>query len=152
MDLITLNLSVKLALIFSGVYLWVVMLTGVWKYVQISRSELARAHYYVDIAHRSSLLYAPASLILAVMAYCSSFQEIINLLCVIVNLVFFSFSIASYVLHGWLKDTTNQFKQPHQLGAVHLPKILLRLAMILLVIGEIFATGILLLGMIKGLL
>ena len=151
MDLITLNLSVKLALIFSGVYLWVGMLTGVWKYVQISRSELARAHYYVDIAHRSSLLYAPASLILAVMAYCSSFQEIINLLCVIVNLVFFSFSIASYVLHGWLKDTTNQFKQPHQLGAVHLPKILLRLAMILLVIGEIFATGILLLGMIKGL-
>ncbi len=152
MDLITLNLSVKLALIFSGVYLWVGMLTGVWKYVQISRSELARAHYYVDIAHRSSLLYAPASLILAVMAYCSSFQEIINLLCVIVNLVFFSFSIPSYVLHGWLKDTTNQFKQPHQLGAVHLPKILLRLAMILLVIGEIFATGILLLGMIKGLL
>lgn len=152
MDLITLNLSVKLALIFSGVYLWVGMLTGVWKYVQISRSELARAHYYVDIAHRSSLLYAPASLILAVMAYCSSFQEIINLLCVIVNLVFFSFSIASYVLHGWLKDTTNQFKQPHQLGAVHLPKILLRLTMILLVIGEIFATGILLLGMIKGLL
>lgn len=152
MDLITLNLSVKLALIFSGVYLWVGMLTGVWKYVQISRSELARAHYYVDIAHRSSLLYAPASLILAVMAYCSSFQEIINLLCVIVNLVFFSFSIASYVLHGWLKDTTNQFKQPHQLGAVHLPKILLRLAMILLVIGEIFATGIFLLGMIKGLL
>lgn len=152
MDLITLNLSVKLALIFSGVYLWVGMLTGVWKYVQISRSELARAHYYVDIAHRSSLLYAPASLILAVMAYCSSFQEIINLLCVIINLVFFSFSIASYVLHGWLKDTTNQFKQPHQLGAVHLPKILLRLTMILLVIGEIFATGILLLGMIKGLL
>ncbi|WP_287906346.1 hypothetical protein [Acinetobacter sp.] len=151
MEVVNLSLSVKLAVIFSGIYLWVGMLTGVWKYVQISRSELARAHYYVDIAHRSSLLYAPASLILAVMAYCSSFQEIINLLCVMVNLVFFSFSIASYILHGWLKDTTNQFKQPHQLGSVHLPKILLRLAMILLVIGEIFATGVLLLGMIKGL-
>ncbi|MFW1800335.1 hypothetical protein ACG9YX_09905 [Acinetobacter nematophilus] len=151
MEVVNLSLSVKLAVIFSGIYLWVGMLTGVWKYVQISRSELARAHYYVDIAHRSSLLYAPASLILAVMAYCSSFQEIINLLCVMVNLVFFSFSIASYVLHGWLKDTTNQFKQPHQLGNVHLPKTLLRLAMILLVIGEIFATGALLLGMIKGL-
>lgn len=151
MEVVNLSLSVKLAVIFSGIYLWVGMLTGVWKYVQISRSELARAHYYVDIAHRSSLLYAPASLILAVMAYCSSFQEIINLLCVMVNLVFFSFSIASYVLHGWLKDTTNQFKQPHQLGNVHLPKTLLRLAMILLVIGEIFATGVLLSGMIKGL-
>lgn len=151
MEVVNLSLSVKLAVIFSGIYLWVGMLTGVWKYVQISRSELARAHYYVDIAHRSSLLYAPASLILAVMAYCSSFQEIINLLCVMVNLFFFSFSIASYVLHGWLKDTTNQFKQPHQLGNIHLPKTLLRLAMILLVIGEIFATAVLLLGMIKGL-
>ncbi|MCX5467482.1 hypothetical protein [Acinetobacter nematophilus] len=151
MEVVNLSLSVKLAVIFSGIYLWVGMLTGVWKYVQISRSELGRAHYYVDIAHRSSLLYAPASLILAVMAYCSSFQEIINLLCVMVNLFFFSFSIASYVLHGWLKDTTNQFKQPHQLGNIHLPKTLLRLAMILLVIGEIFATGVLLLGMIKGL-
>lgn len=151
MDLIALNLSVKLALIFSGVYLWVGMLTGVWKYVQISRSELARAHYYVDIAHRSSLLYAPATMILALMAYCSDWNGTINLLCVVINLIFFSFSIASYVLHGWLKDTTNQFKQPHQLGSMQLPKILLRLAMVLLVVGEVVATGILLLGMIKGL-
>jgi hypothetical protein len=151
MDLINLSLSVKLALIFSGVYLWVGMLTGVWKYVQISRSELARAHYYVDIAHRSSLLYAPATLILAMMAYCSSWDESINLFCVVINLIFFSFSIASYVLHGWLKDTTNQFRQPHQLGTVHLPKMLLRLAMILLVIGEIVATGVLLFGMVEGL-
>ncbi|MDR0238169.1 hypothetical protein [Acinetobacter sp.] len=151
MDLIALNLSVKLALIFSGIYLWVGMLTGVWKYVQISRSELARAHYYVDIAHRSSLLYAPATMILALMAYCSDWNETINLLCVVINLIFFSFSIASYVLHGWLKDTTNQFKQPHQLGSMQLPKILLRLAMVLLVVGEVVATGILLLGMIKGL-
>ncbi|KAF1013714.1 MAG: hypothetical protein GAK29_04694 [Acinetobacter bereziniae] len=151
MDLIALNLSVKLALIFSGIYLWVGMLTGVWKYVQISRSELARAHYYVDIAHRSSLLYAPATMILALMAYCSDWNGTINLLCVVINLIFFSFSIASYVLHGWLKDTTNQFKQPHQLGSMQLPKILLRLAMVLLVVGEVVATGILLLGMIKGL-
>ena len=60
--------SVSLAIIFSGVFLWVGMLTGVWKYYQIRHSEQARAHYYVDIAHRSSLLYAPASLIIAVLA------------------------------------------------------------------------------------
>ena len=50
---------------------------------------------------------------------------------------FFSFSILSYVLHGWLKDTTNQFRQPHQMGRWHLPKWMLSSAMIFLVIGEI---------------
>ena len=151
MDLMSLTLAVKLALLFSGIFLFVGMLTGVWKYVQISQSELARAHYYVDIAHRSSLLYAPATLILAVMAYFSIWSEKVNLFFIITNLIFFSFSIASYVLHGWLKDTSNQFKQPHQLGKIQLPKIILRIAMILLVIGEISATAGLLLGMYIGL-
>ncbi len=151
MDLMSLTLAVKLALLFSGIFLFVGMLTGVWKYVQISQSELARAHYYVDIAHRSSLLYAPATLILAVMAYFSIWSEKVNLFFIITNLIFFSFSIASYVLHGWLKDTSNQFKQPHQLGKIQLPKIILRIAMILLVIGEIGATAGLLLGMYMGL-
>ena len=151
MDLVTLSLAVKIALLFSGIYLLVGMLTGVWKYYQISRSAQSRAHYYVDIAHRSSLLYAPATLILAVMAYCSVWSESTNLAFILINIFFFSFSIASYVLHGCLKDTTNQFKEPHQLGQFHLPKILLRLAMILLVIGEVVATAGLLLGMFKAL-
>lgn len=42
--------AVQLAIVFSGVFLWIGMLTGVWKYWQIRRSELSRAHYYVDIA------------------------------------------------------------------------------------------------------
>lgn len=151
MDVVVLPISVKLALLFSGIYLWVGMLTGVWKYYQISRSDLARAHYYVDIAHRSSLLYAPATLILAVMAYYSIWSESVNFAFVAINLIFFTFSIASYVLHGFLKDTTNQFKEPHQLGKMQLPKILMRMAMVLLVIGEVGATAGLLLGMFKGL-
>lgn len=151
MDVEQLQYSVKLAIIFSGIYLWVGMLTGVWKYYQISRSELARAHYYVDIAHRSSLLYAPATLILAVLAYFSVLPEWLNLTFVVINLIFFSFSILSYILHGWLKDTSNQFKQPHQMGKWQLPKWTLRTAMVLLVIGEIVATGGLLLGSCYGL-
>ncbi|WP_296284947.1 hypothetical protein [uncultured Acinetobacter sp.] len=151
MDIGLLPISVKLALLFSGIYLWVGMLTGVWKYYQISRSDLARAHYYVDIAHRSSLLYAPATLILAVMAYCSVWAESVNFSFVAINLIFFTFSIVSYVVHGFLKDTSNQFKEPHQLGKMQLPKILMRMAMVLLVIGEVGATAGLLLGMFKGL-
>ncbi|MFW1754733.1 hypothetical protein [Acinetobacter wanghuae] len=140
------SLAVKLAVIASGAYLWIGMLTGVWKYLQIARSPQARAHYYVDIAHRSSLLYAPASLILAVLAYYSLFDEWLNLLCVILNIAFFSFSIGAYILHGVLKDTTNQFKEPHQLGRFQLPRILMRLAMYALIIAELGGTGLLLLG------
>lgn len=151
MDIESLNQSVSLAIIFSGVFLWVGMLTGVWKYYQIRQSEQARAHYYVDIAHRSSLLYAPASLILAVLAFFSVWAQGLNLIFVLINLFFFSFSILSYVLHGWLKDTSNQFKQPHQMGRWHLPKWMLSSAMIFLVIGELGATAGLLLGAIMGL-
>ena len=116
-----LALAVKIAIIFSGIFLWIGMFTGVWKYWQIRQSPQSRAHYYVDIAHRSSLLYAPATLILAVLAYYSDLSSAMNLICVLVNIVFFSFSIAAYMLHGFLQDTTNQFKQPHQLvGFIYL--------------------------------
>lgn len=146
MDGLQLELSVRLAIVFSGIFLWVGMLTGVWKYLQIRQSEQSRAHYYVDIAHRSSLLYAPASLILAVLSYFSAWTELWNLMFVVLNLIFFSFSVLSYILHGLLKDTTNQFRTPHQMGRFHLPTWMMTFAMLLLVLAEVGATGILLLG------
>lgn len=146
-----LALAVKIAIIFSGIFLWIGMFTGVWKYWQIRQSPQSRAHYYVDIAHRSSLLYAPATLILAVLAYYSDLSSAMNLICVLVNIVFFSFSIAAYMLHGFLQDTTNQFKQPHQLGRFHLPGSLISLAMLGLIIAELGGTGILLYGALSGL-
>ena len=140
------SIAMKLAILFSGVYLWLGMLTGVWKYWQIRHSTQARAHYYVDIAHRSSLLYASASLILAVLAEFSIWSDLWNLTFVVILLIFLSASILSYVLHGYLKDTTNQFKVPHQLGKKVLPRTMMALAMVLLVVGELFATGMLVLG------
>ena len=146
-----LALAVKIAIIFSGIFLWIGMFTGVWKYWQIRQSPQSRAHYYVDIAHRSSLLYAPATLILAVLAYYSDLSSAMHLICVLVNIVFFSFSIAAYMLHGFLQDTTNQFKQPHQLGRFHLPGSLMSLAMLGLIIAELGGTGVLLYGAFSGL-
>ena len=49
-------------------------------------------------------------------------------------------------MHGFLQDTTNQFRQPHKLGKLSLPVWMMRCAMLLLVIGEIVATGGLLWG------
>lgn len=151
MEAENLTQAVAWVVLFSGIFLWVGMLTGVWKYYQIRHSAQARAHYYVDIAHRSSLLYAPASLIIAILAYFSVWSDGLNFTFVLINLFFFSFSILSYVLHGWLKDTTNQFKQPHQMGRWHLPKWMLSSAMTFLIIGELGATAGLLLGTMIGL-
>ena len=151
MQLMELELAVKIAVIFSGIFLWIGMLTGVWKYWQIRQSPQSRAHYYVDIAHRSSLLYAPATLILAMLAYCSVLPSMVNLICVLINILFFSFSIAAYMLHGFLQDTTNQFKQPHQLGEFHLPGSLMTLAMLGLIVAELGGSGILLYGAFAGL-
>ena len=150
MDYTQFDLATKLGILFSGIFLWVGMLTGVWKYLQIRKSAQSRAHYYVDIAHRSSLLYAPATLILAVMAEISALNDQINLLAISVNIGFFSFSILSYILHGFLQDTTNQFRAPHQIGQFHLPKILMTLAMLALVIAELGGTIVLLWGTYLG--
>lgn len=140
------SLAVRLSILFSGLYLWVGMLTGLWKYWQIQKSAQARAHYYVDIAHRSSLLYAPATLILAVLAFFSIWSDSLNLFFVVINLFFFSFSILSYVLHGFLQDTQNQFRQPHQLGKRSITPWMMKVAMWALVVAELGATAALLLG------
>lgn len=143
-----LNTATQFAIVFSGIFLWIGMLTGVWKYYQIRHTEFARAHYYVDIAHRSSLLYAPASLILAVLSYFTVLSDTLVLFCVIANLFYFTMSILTYILHGLLKDTTNQFKQPHQLGRWVLPSWCMTLMMLSLIIAELGATTILVFGTI----
>ncbi|MCH7382992.1 hypothetical protein MMP71_03930 [Acinetobacter dispersus] len=143
-----LNAATQLAIVFSGIFLWLGMLTGVWKYYQIRQTAQARAHYYVDIAHRSSLLYAAASLILAALSFFTVLSDSIALFCVVANLFFFAMSILIYILHGLLRDTTNQFKQPHQVGKWILPTWCMTLMMLSLIIVELGATGILVLGTI----
>lgn len=141
-----LSLAVRLAIVASGIFLLIGMTTGVWKYWQIRQSEKARAHYYVDIAHRASLMYASSTLILATLAYFSAWADAVNVLLVLGNVVFFSLAIFSYIIHGALKDTTNQLKTPHQLAKWHLPKILMTLFMWALIIVELGCTLALVVG------
>ena len=145
---IDLTLASEIAIVASGIFLLIGMLTGVWKYLQIRQSEHARAHYYVDIAHRSSLLYAAASLILAALSYFTSLSDSLSLFCVVANLFFFSMSILVYIIHGMLKDTTNQFKQPHKLGQWSIPRWCMTFLMLSLIMVELGATAVLLLGTI----
>lgn len=126
-----------LALWCCGLFFLVGLLTGVWKYLQIRESEQARAHYYVDIAHRASLMYAFACLVLERFASLSVWPEWINVLAVLASVLFFALAVASYILHGALKDTRNQLKRPHSFGPAALPAGMMTAFMWTLVIAEI---------------
>lgn len=120
-----------------GVFFLTGLLTGVWKYWQIAHSDKARAHYYVDVAHRASLMYAFACLVLERFAALSVWSNAVNTAAVLASVLFFALAIGSYILHGWLKDTRNQLQSPHRLGSNTVPGGLMVAFMVLLVVAEV---------------
>ena len=108
--------AVGLALMAAAALMMTGLLTGLWKYLAIATSPQARAPYYVDIAHRTSLMYAFSSLLLAVMAGLSPWSPVLVWWCVAGPLLFFFAAVFTYLLHGWLNDTRNQLARPHVLG------------------------------------
>jgi len=148
---LALDHSVRLALTAAGVFLLVGLLTGVWKYQQIASSESATAHPYVDIAHRASLLYSFASLVLAALAWFSMWSDVVNTVAVAAAVLFFALAIATYLLHGWLADTDNQLQTPHRLGARTLPAFALHGFMVALIVAEIGGALVLFIGAMRTL-
>lgn len=142
--------AAALALGASGVFFMVGLLTGVWKYRAMWTSQDGTAHYYVDTAHRASLLYAFAALILYQFAVVSEYPQWLEVAAVGMVITFFWLAIASYVVHGILKDTDNQFRAPHVLGRYELPPFVLRVAMWALIIGEFVGFGILFVGFLEA--
>lgn len=143
--------AVRLALTAAGSFFLAGLLAGVWKYVHIARSNTAQAPVYVDIAHRSSLLYSFAALLLAQFAALSAWSQAINLWATAVPLAFFAAAIVGYVVHGGLGDTDNQFRRPHRIGPLRLPHHGLLAFMILLAAGEIGGFLVLFVGVLRRL-
>lgn len=143
--------AAQLALTSAGSFFLVGLLTGVWKYWQIATSEEARAHYYVDIAHRASLMYAFACLVLERFAQVSAWSDTINFWAVAVSVLFFALAVGSYVLHGFLQDTRNQLRRPHRLGPMTLPGLLMTAFMVALIVAEVGGFAVLFAGFLKGL-
>ncbi|MCL4722285.1 MAG: hypothetical protein KJ041_10115, partial [Gammaproteobacteria bacterium] len=131
------GIAEQIAIVAAGLFFLVGLLTGVWKYSQIRRSPRARAHYYVDIAHRTSLMYSFAALLIAVFAVISDLPMVVEACAVIAQVVYFGMAITSYVVHGFLGDTANQLQVPHKLGHYHVPAGLMTLFMGSLVVAEI---------------
>jgi len=126
-------------LLATGLIFLLALGLGVWKYRQMSASPDHVAHPYDDIAHRAALLYSFATLLIAVFVELSAWPEWVNLTAAMVLVFFFVFAIASYIVHGALRDTTNQFERPTE-G--------LHVGMVLLITGEIGGFAVLLAGFV----
>lgn len=104
-------LSVKIALLASGLFLLSGMLTGVWKYARIMQSAEHQAPVYVDIAHRASFLYSFACLVIAKLIEYSPFSDFQQVLIVGVPIFYFILSVAAYIKEGFLNRTENMFAE-----------------------------------------
>ena len=92
-------------------FLWALLL-GAWKYRQILESEKSLAHPYVDVAHRAALLYSFALLLVATFVELSGWGAVVNLVAAGALALYFFAAVAGYALHGWRRDTDNQFRDP----------------------------------------
>ena len=105
------NLAVKISLLFSGLFLLAGMLAGVWKYREMMKSKTHEAPVYVDIAHRASLLYAFASLVIAKLLEYSPFSVSIQIFIALLPIAYFTLTIIGYLKLGWQRVEITQFSE-----------------------------------------
>src|SRR3954451_16325399 len=92
-------------------FLWALLL-GVLKFRQMDASEEGLAHPYTDIAHRAAQLYSFALLLVATFVELSGWSVLVNLLAAGALAFYFFAAVAGYAVHGWKRDTDNQFRRP----------------------------------------
>lgn len=136
-----LGLDTRLTLFAAGLIFLLALGLGVWKYRQIATSESHSAHVYVDIAHRAALMYSFATLLIAAFVELSGWPTWVNLTAAAVQVFFFVVAIGSYIVHGALRDTTNQFE--HGGAGLHA-------GMWALVVGEMGGFAVLLAGFVSA--
>ncbi|MGY1949041.1 hypothetical protein [Nocardia asiatica] len=135
-----LGTDTTVVLLWGGLIFLAAPVFGVWKYRQMVGSEEGVAHPYVDTAHRAALLYAFATLLIAVFVELSGWPTITNLVAAGTTVAFFVAAIATYVYHGWRRDTDNQIRQPIR-GTTTF--------MVALIVGEIGGFVVLLAGFVQ---
>lgn len=143
--------AVIFCLTSGGAFFLIGLLTGVWKYVHTMTSTDARAPAYVDTAHRASLLYAFACVLLAELSRRSAWRDATNLGASIVLVWFFAASVLTYVVHGALRDTDNQLRRPHRVGRWTVPAPAIVAFMVALSVAEISSFAIVFAGFLAAL-
>ena len=138
----------ELTLFASGTFFLTGLLTGVWKYLSIWKSPTSEAPIYVNIAHRASLLYSFAALVLLKFLEFSPYTETTNLIAVSLPLFFFAAAIMTYISHAVLRDTDNQIRPPYRLGKYRIKPLFIQFFVWLLIIGEIGGFSVLFIGVV----
>ncbi len=105
------TLAIKISLLCSGLFLLSGMLTGVWKYSHIMKSQNHQAPVYVDIAHRTSFFYSFACLVIAKLMEFSPFSEFWQTIIVIIPISYFILSVIAYIKEGFINRTDNMFRE-----------------------------------------
>src|SRR5262245_48415179 len=127
--------AVLIARLCSGLFFIVGLSSGLWKYRGMITAPDGRAPAYVDICHRSALMYAFACLVLAQFAELSVWPPTVNTVAVVIPIAFFASAVGLYAIHGVLRDTDNMLARPHRLGESALPGGLVSSYIYLLVLG-----------------
>jgi hypothetical protein len=131
--------AVTLALLCAGLFLLSGLVTGVLKYAGMRNSPEARAPLYIDIAHRSALLYSFAALVLAALLDQSPLPPPAQITAVGVPLFLFALTIARYVQLGLAGVTRTQFTERTWLTGG---------GMLILIAGEIGGTLVVIWGFV----
>jgi hypothetical protein len=137
----SLGIDTALTVLAAGLIFGWALVLGIWKYRQMATSPTHVAHPYVDIAHRAALLYSFATMLLAVFVELSAWPTWVNLTSAAVVVAFFVLAIATYVMHGIRRDTTNQFE--------HVDTSI-RVAMAALIVGELGGFAVLFSGFVAA--
>jgi uncharacterized membrane protein YjjP (DUF1212 family) len=106
------GIDTKITLLAAGLIFALALGLGVWKYRQIMVADDHRAHPHLDIAHRAGLLYAFATLLIAVFVALSAWPVWVNLTAAMVVVFFFVGATVGYITHGVRRNTENQFDPP----------------------------------------
>ncbi|MFQ5477270.1 MAG: hypothetical protein ACE5E4_01500 [Candidatus Binatia bacterium] len=139
MDTLLTHTAPTIAIACAGIFFMSGLLTGAWKYLCMTSSPDFKAPFYVDTAHRASLMYAFAALLVAVFAYYSDFPAWLNIAATVGPLLFFGLSILLYIKLGLENQTDNNLRDDKSPATT-------RIAMRLLMLAEIGGFGVLLLG------
>ena len=141
----------RLCVLFAGIFFMTALLTGVWKWrcMAAAGNKTGEAPKYVNTAHRASLLYAFASMLLGRFAALNNYSPATNTAAVVPPLIFFALAIGTYILHGLLGDTSNQIAKP-RLGRRVLPAWVTPAFMVALTAAEIGGFGVLFMGFVEA--
>lgn len=100
----------NLAVIASATFFLNGLLTGVWKFRQMATSDDGTAHIYVDTAHRASLMYAFACIMLATFINISRLSAGLELFATILLVGYFAIAVMGYMSSGLRGETDNMMR------------------------------------------